>query len=239
MGVRVDQARVAAGGRADTSPRRAALSPFLVSSSASTSRRWSSPLSPRNCAPATSRWSARRSTHGPILGAYLLAEIGDRPEERFGSGRSLAAYAGVAPVTWASGSVTRVALRRASSVHLRSTLHTAAFSLAMQSPTTDGGVLPTTRTPRPCGNSPAGWSCACTGACPPACRTTTRSPSATTLGSPAPPLCSGEARSTPTRSSTPGRSSRSPVPPSWEVAKALGVSTQTIYRHVLGRSRQA
>ncbi|MFB8352862.1 transposase [Streptomyces niveus] len=38
-----------------------------------------------------------------ILGVRLLAEIGDRPVERFGSGRSLAAYAGVAPVTWASG----------------------------------------------------------------------------------------------------------------------------------------
>jgi transposase len=60
---------------------------------------------------------------GAVLGAYLLAEIGDRPVERFGSGRSLAAYAGVAPVTWASGQTVRVAFRRASSTHLRSTLH--------------------------------------------------------------------------------------------------------------------
>ncbi|MGW4289623.1 IS110 family transposase [Streptomyces sp. NPDC004673] len=71
---------------------------------------------------------------GTILGAYLLAEIGDRPLQRFGSGRSLAAYAGVAPVTWASGQTVRVAFRRASSTYLRSTLHTAAFSMTSHSP---------------------------------------------------------------------------------------------------------
>ncbi|MGW4441982.1 IS110 family transposase [Streptomyces sp. NPDC004682] len=71
---------------------------------------------------------------GTILGAYLLAEIGDRPVERFGNGRSLAAYAGVAPVTWASGQTVRVAFRRASSTHLRSTLHAVAFSMISHSP---------------------------------------------------------------------------------------------------------
>ncbi|MFD5111746.1 IS110 family transposase [Streptomyces sp. NPDC058391] len=71
---------------------------------------------------------------GTILGAYLLAEIGDRPVERFGSGRSLAAYAGVAPVTWASGRTVRVSFRRASSTHLRSTLHTVGFSMVGHSP---------------------------------------------------------------------------------------------------------
>ncbi|MCA1224384.1 transposase, partial [Streptomyces sp. 8L] len=71
---------------------------------------------------------------GGVLGAYLLAEIGDRPVERFGSGRSLAAYAGVAPITWASGRTVRVAFRRASSTRLRSTLHTAAFSMIGHSP---------------------------------------------------------------------------------------------------------
>ncbi|MGY3677513.1 IS110 family RNA-guided transposase [Streptomyces sp. TE33382] len=71
---------------------------------------------------------------GTILGAQLLSEIGDRPHERFGSGRALAAYAGVAPVTWASGTTARVSLRRASSTLLRSTLHLAAFSWAMHSP---------------------------------------------------------------------------------------------------------
>ncbi|GCD41823.1 mini-circle putative transposase for IS117 [Streptomyces paromomycinus] len=71
---------------------------------------------------------------GTALGAYLLAEIGDRPGQRFGSGRSLAAYAGVAPVTWASGRTARVAFRRASSTHLRSTLHAVAFSMVSHSP---------------------------------------------------------------------------------------------------------
>ncbi|MFE0184468.1 transposase [Streptomyces olivaceus] len=60
--------------------------------------------------------------------------MGDRPAERFGSGRSLAAYAGVAPVTWTSGQTVRVAFRRASSVHLRSILHAVAFSMISHSP---------------------------------------------------------------------------------------------------------
>ncbi|XNR95421.1 DUF4158 domain-containing protein [Streptomyces sp. R-74717] len=53
------------------SPRRTGARPWLTrpargSSSASTSRRWSSPASPRNSARATSRWSAQRSTRtGP------------------------------------------------------------------------------------------------------------------------------------------------------------------------------
>lgn len=71
---------------------------------------------------------------GTALGAYLLAEIGDRPVERFGSGRSLCAYAGVAPVTWASGQTVRVSFRRASSTNLRSSLHTVAFSMSSHSP---------------------------------------------------------------------------------------------------------
>ncbi|MFJ7279354.1 IS110 family transposase [Kitasatospora sp. NPDC098663] len=71
---------------------------------------------------------------GSILGAQLLAEIGDRPAARFENGRALAAYAGVSPVTWASGVTTRVSLRRASSILLRSTLHLAAFSWSMHSP---------------------------------------------------------------------------------------------------------
>ncbi|MGY4957797.1 transposase [Streptomyces nigrescens] len=71
---------------------------------------------------------------GTTLGAYLLAEIGDRPVERFGTGHSLAAYARVGPVTWASGQTVRVAFRRASSTHLRSTLHAVAFSMVGHSP---------------------------------------------------------------------------------------------------------
>ncbi|MET9147164.1 transposase [Streptomyces sp. NPDC004042] len=71
---------------------------------------------------------------GAVLGAYFLAEIGDRPLQRFGSECSLAAYAGVAPVTWASGQTERAAFRRASSACLRSTLHTVAFSMVSHSP---------------------------------------------------------------------------------------------------------
>nr|WP_167532454.1 MULTISPECIES: IS110 family transposase [Streptomyces] len=71
---------------------------------------------------------------GDTLGAYLLAEIGDRPVERFTGGRSLAAYAGVAPVTWASGQTVRVSFRRASSTPLQSTLHAVAFSMVNHSP---------------------------------------------------------------------------------------------------------
>ncbi|MCV2460484.1 transposase [Streptomyces sp. ICN988] len=73
---------------------------------------------------------------GAVLGSYLLAEIEDRPVERFGSGRSLAAYAGVALVTWASGQTVRVAFRRASSTYLRSTLPAASFSMVSHSPGT-------------------------------------------------------------------------------------------------------
>ncbi|RNG22198.1 hypothetical protein [Streptomyces botrytidirepellens] len=42
--------------------RKAVVDTGPGSSCASTSRRWSLPRSPRSCAPATSRWSARRST---------------------------------------------------------------------------------------------------------------------------------------------------------------------------------
>nr|BEK71485.1 IS110 family transposase [Kitasatospora purpeofusca] len=71
---------------------------------------------------------------GPVLGAQLLAGIGDRPVERFASGRDLAAYAGVSPVTWSSGTVTRVSFRRSSSRLLRSIMHAAAFSWSRHSP---------------------------------------------------------------------------------------------------------
>lgn len=49
-----------------TGRRPSSTRPGRGGSSASTSRRWSSPRSPRNCAAATSRWWARRSTRtGP------------------------------------------------------------------------------------------------------------------------------------------------------------------------------
>ncbi|WP_435057680.1 IS110 family transposase [Streptomyces sp. bgisy060] len=180
---------------------------------------------------------------GAVLGAYLLAEIGDRPDERFGSGRSLAAYAGVSPVTWASGSTTRVAFRRASCVHLRSTLHTAAFSLAMQSP----GAQHYYRRRRAAGDAHA---------------TALRKLGRRLI------LCLYRCMSAglpyddavafgydPGRPGAPTLQRRSPLAPDeivharqllaepgatvTAVAKVLDVSTQTIYRHVLGRPRAA
>jgi transposase len=180
---------------------------------------------------------------GPVLGAYLLAEIGDRPEERFGSGRSLAAYAGVAPVTWASGSTTRVAFRRASSVHLRSTLHTAAFSLAMQSP----GAQHYYRQRRAAGDAHATalrkvgrrlvlclYRCMSTGL--PYDDTVAfnydpAQPNAPTLQRKS-PLDTDEIDHARQLLAEPGASVVA-------VAKVLNVSTQTIYRHVLGRPRAA
>ncbi|RJL21037.1 IS110 family transposase [Bailinhaonella thermotolerans] len=48
---------------------------------------------------------------GPVIGARLLGEIGD-DLDRFASARSLRAYAGAAPLTWASGSTRTVRARR-------------------------------------------------------------------------------------------------------------------------------
>ncbi|WP_181786333.1 IS110 family transposase [Streptomyces phytophilus] len=178
---------------------------------------------------------------GAILGAYLLAEIGDRPVERFGSGRALAAYAGMAPVTWSSGQTLRVSIRRASSKNLRSTLHVLAFSLINHSP----GARSYYDRHRSAGAGHATvlrklgrkfllsvYHCMATG-----------TPYQDTVAF----------RSTPAQDGTPAR--RRPAPlndkqiarardmlatPGTTVtatARTFGVSTQTIYRHVLGRSR--
>ncbi|MFI1801917.1 transposase [Streptomyces sp. NPDC020379] len=40
---------------------------------------------------------------GPLIGARLLAEIGDDPS-RFATAKGLRAHSGAAPLTWASGS---------------------------------------------------------------------------------------------------------------------------------------
>ncbi|MFE3632339.1 IS110 family RNA-guided transposase [Streptomyces goshikiensis] len=180
---------------------------------------------------------------GPVLGAYLLAEIGDRPDERFGSGRSLAAYAGVAPITWASGAITRVSFRRASSVHLRSALYIAAFSLAMKSP----GAQHYYRRRRDAGDAHATalrkvgrrlvlclYRCMSTGL--PyddavAFDYDPEAPGAPTLQRrrPLSPDEIGHAREL---LAEPGATVTG-------VARVLGVSTQTIYRHVLSRPRTA
>ncbi|MEV5605514.1 transposase [Streptomyces sp. NPDC052299] len=178
---------------------------------------------------------------GTVLGAYLLAEIGDRPVERFGSGRSLAAYAGVAPVTWASGQTVRVAFRRASSTLLRSTLHATAFSLVGHSP----GAHAYYTMRRSAGDAHATalrkvgrkivlclYHCMATGLPyddgiafgydPAADGAPTRSRR--------PPLDEEQIEQARSMLAAPGSTVTA-------TARAFGVSTQTIYRHVLGRHR--
>ncbi|MFJ7997547.1 transposase [Streptomyces sp. NPDC096310] len=178
---------------------------------------------------------------GTTLGAYLLAEIGDRPTERFGSGRSLAAYAGVAPVTWASGQTVRVTFRRASSTHLRSTLHAVAFSMANHSP----GARTYYQLRRSAGDAHATalrklgrkivlclYHCMATG---------TQYDDATAFGYP--PTAAGAStlqRQKPLDERQIARAHDMLAIPGTTVtatARAFGVSTQTIYRHVLGRPR--
>jgi hypothetical protein len=48
---------------------------------------------------------------GPLIGARLLAELGDDPT-RFATAKGLRAYAGLAPLTWASGVSSSVTHRR-------------------------------------------------------------------------------------------------------------------------------
>ncbi|MEE4544054.1 IS110 family transposase [Streptomyces sp. V4-01] len=70
---------------------------------------------------------------GDLLGSRLLGEIGDHPQ-RFADARALCAYAGVVPVTWASGTAARVSMRRAANSELRDALHQAAFCSLTHSP---------------------------------------------------------------------------------------------------------
>ncbi|MFD6967209.1 IS110 family transposase [Streptomyces sp. NPDC059949] len=180
---------------------------------------------------------------GPILGAHLLAEIGDRPMERFGSGRSLAAYAGVAPITWASGTTTRVAFRRASSVHLRSTLHAAGFSMAMHSP----GAQDYYRRRRDAGDAHATavrklgrrlvlclYHCMTTGLPYDDAIAFAYDP-----GEPGAPVLRRSGPLDPDEIAHASEFLASTGATVVAVAKNLGVSTQTIYRHVLGRPRTA
>ncbi|MEU9019166.1 IS110 family transposase [Actinomadura sp. NPDC048394] len=70
---------------------------------------------------------------GPIIGARLLAEIGDAPD-RFGTARGLRAYAGAAPLTWASGGTSSVTMRTACNRRLKVTGHQWAFATLTRSP---------------------------------------------------------------------------------------------------------
>lgn len=70
---------------------------------------------------------------GALTGARLLAELGDDPD-RFASAKGLRAYAGLAPLTWASGSSRQVTHRRICNRALKATCHRWAFSALTRSP---------------------------------------------------------------------------------------------------------
>ena len=65
---------------------------------------------------------------GPVIAASLLAEIGE-DRARFPTVDVLLAEAGLAPVTCASGKVTRVRFRRACNTRLRDTFNWWAYTL--------------------------------------------------------------------------------------------------------------
>lgn len=70
---------------------------------------------------------------GPLVGARLLADIGDDPN-RFDSARSLRAYAGAAPLTWASGGARSVRRRTIANQRLMAIGHVWAFATLTASP---------------------------------------------------------------------------------------------------------
>ncbi|WP_433329931.1 IS110 family transposase [Spirillospora sp. CA-294931] len=70
---------------------------------------------------------------GPIIGARLLAEIGDDPT-RFATAKGLCAYAGAAPITWASGGSHGVTQRHIANRVLKVTGHHWAFASLTRSP---------------------------------------------------------------------------------------------------------
>ncbi|MFD9715872.1 IS110 family transposase [Streptomyces sp. NPDC059076] len=64
---------------------------------------------------------------GDLIGSQLLGELGDNPH-RFRDARALCAYAGLTPVTWASGTSVRVSMRRSANTALRVAFYQGAFS---------------------------------------------------------------------------------------------------------------
>jgi transposase len=70
---------------------------------------------------------------GPLNGARLLAEIGD-DTTRFATARGLHAYAGLAPLTWASGTSQHVTHRRICNRRLKATCYQWAFCALTRSP---------------------------------------------------------------------------------------------------------
>ncbi|MCK2245233.1 MULTISPECIES: IS110 family transposase [unclassified Crossiella] len=70
---------------------------------------------------------------GPLIALRLFAELGD-DNTRFATARGLRAYAGAAPLTWASGSGSSVSYRRIANKYLMATGHVWAFTSLTKSP---------------------------------------------------------------------------------------------------------
>ncbi|WP_406300989.1 IS110 family transposase (plasmid) [Embleya sp. NBC_00888] len=70
---------------------------------------------------------------GPVLATRLLAEIGD-DRARFATARGFCSYAGLPPITWSSGTSTRVYHRTAANKNLKATFFQAAFCSLSHSP---------------------------------------------------------------------------------------------------------
>lgn len=77
---------------------------------------------------------------GPTIAPALLAEIGE-DRRRFPTVATLLAEAGLAPVTLASGKVTRVRFRRACNTRLRDTFNWWAYTLKRVDPATRSSYL--------------------------------------------------------------------------------------------------
>lgn len=69
---------------------------------------------------------------GPVLGARVLAEVGDDPA-RFGTAGGLRAFAGTAPVTRASGRSKHVSARKVGNKRLADACHWWAFAALTKS----------------------------------------------------------------------------------------------------------
>jgi len=138
---------------------------------------------------------------GVILGARVLAELGDDPH-RYADARSRKNYSGMSPITRASGTKKIVLARYARNRRLGDALFLQAYSALRASPgarattTAIAPVVPPTT--RLAARSRTGWSASCTAACATApsmpARTSDRVPSGTETGFIPRPACVGPVR---------------------------------------------
>ena len=102
---------------------------------------------------------------GPLSGARVLAEIGD-DRSRFADAKGLKAYAGLAPITRASGKSVAVLARRVKNQRLAAVGYVWAFAAltppTAPGPTTTAAARPETVTPQPSATSSTACSAAST-----------------------------------------------------------------------------